>query len=338
MTHLQNAHESNAKAFARLQSLAGRYAGRIARLWPAPYAGYFALPVARRHLAHLFLSRIDRAPGLDARAFAQEIAVLPVRRFLGRWAPGAPHGLERALSRLGESAWAPREYGQLLAMLGAGGGAAKSLRHAVEITPEFLARLENLPARLRGPQTSRWVESGWESQLVREALKLADRLGGPVRANALVLRLERAKSRRRFFAMLVDDLRPEGLAAPVTETATLRPLKTVEEVKEAGRRFQNCLSDCVGRAIFGASAFVEWRGEEAAVMELEHEGAVGWRLVTLLGFMNRNVSPHTAKLVREALEAQGVRDGFGADFLLSEIDEIVEMERGEEQAPAIAAE
>jgi hypothetical protein len=94
--------------------------------------------------------------------------------------------------------------------------------------------------------------------------------------------------------------------------------------------------------VFGASAFVEWRGAEAAVMELEHEGAAGWRLVTLLGYANRPVTPHTERLVREALARQGVHAGWGAAFVLGEIDAIVAAEREPEPAPieavAIAAE
>ncbi|MGD2132853.1 MAG: hypothetical protein PVI23_08675 [Maricaulaceae bacterium] len=330
-------HARNTRAFAALQARAGRYAGRVARLWPAPYENYMALPSARRHLAHLYMSRIDRAPGLSPRAFVREIEALPVRHFLARWAPGAPLGLERALGKLGEDAWAPSDYARLLALLKAGGGAAKTLRHAQEISFDVVARLENLPERLRGPRTARWVSTGWEGQLVREAVKLSERLGGPERADVLVRRLERAKSRRRFFEMLVDDLRPVELAAPVAETVTLRPLRTVAEVKDAGRRFRNCLSDCVHRAIFGASAFVEWRGEEPAVMELEREGVAGWRLVTLLGVQNANVSARTSKLVGEALAAQGVRTGFGAEFLLSEIDEIVETEVDDEVGDALRA-
>ena len=327
------------QAFAAVHAYAGRFAGRVARLWPAPYLGYRRLSAARRHLAHIYMSRIDRAPGLDAAAFVREIELLRTRAVRARWAPDAPRGLENALAKLGETAWTPQEYRRLLALLGHGGPATVTLRHAREITTALLDVLEALPAPLRGPAGARWVRSPWEARLVREALKLAAQLaGGRARVAVLVERLGRAKSRGRFFEMIVDELRPIALASPLEETAQLRPLRTVGEVKEAGRRFRNCLGDCVHRAIFGPSAFLEWRGAEPAVMEIEHEGVAGWRLVTLLGERNREVSAKTARLVREALGAQGVRTGFGAEFLLSEIDEIVEDERRTDGSTLQAAE
>jgi hypothetical protein len=328
--------QSANQAFAVLQALAGRYAGRAARLWAAPYQGYMRLTAARRHLAHLLMSRIGRAPHLDARAFVRDVEGLRTRELLARWAPEAPQGLETVLAKLGETAWTPGDYRRLVALLAHGGPAAETLRHSAALTGLFVETLEILPARLRGPAVSRWVGNPWEARIVREAVGLAESLGGEPRVDALVERLGRAKSRARFFAMLVDELRPNGLAAPVAETALLRPLRTVAEVRDAGRRFRNCLATCVQRAVFGDSAFVEWRGEEPAVMELEREGAAGWRLVVVLGVGNANVSAHTARLVREALEAQGVRTGWGAQFLLQEIDDIVDCEEREQAAQAVA--
>jgi hypothetical protein len=327
------------QAFAALQEIAGRYAGRVARLWPTPYVVYRGLPAARRHLAHIAMPRTGCDQALNDRAFARDIETLRTRELLARWAPGAPPGLENALGKLGERAWTPGVYRRLLAVLREGGPAAATLRHAASIDIWLIEVLELLPAALRGPATARWVRGSWEARLVDEAVALAATLaGGAARADALVERLGRAKDRARFFEMLVDELRPVALAEPVRETAELRPLRTVGEVRDAGRRFRNCLGDCVHRAVFGASAFVEWRGAEPAVVELQHEGAAGWRLVTVLGVANAAVRPDTARLVREALAAQGVRSGFGAELLLSEIDAIVEDERQvAERAQADAA-
>jgi hypothetical protein len=326
-------------AFAALQDLAGRYAGLVARLWPVPYDGYRRLPAARRHLVHIVAPRIGREARLDATAFARDLETVRMRELIPRWAPDAPHALVAALGKLGERAWTPALYRRLLVILAEGGPATVTLRHAPAINPEFVEALATLPAALRGLATARWVRDTWDAQLVVEAMTLAAVLGGgAARADALVERLSRAKDRARFFEMLVDELRPRTLAEPVRETAELRPLRTVAEVRDAGRRFRNCLASCAHRAVFGAAAFVEWRGGEPAVMELEHEGAAGWRLVTVLGVDNRSVTPHTLRLVHEALAAQGVRLGLAAGFLLAEIDAIVEDERRRaEQARASAA-
>lgn len=328
--------QSANQAFAVLQALAGRYAGRAARLWATPYDGYVRLPAARRHLVHLLTSRVDLASELEARAFVRDAETLRTKELIARWAPDAPKGLEKVLAKLGDKAWTPADYRRLVALLAHGGPAAVTLRHAKVIDPWFLETLGLLPERLRGPATARWVRNPWEARIVREAVCLAETLGAGRRVDALVERLGRSKTRARFFAMLVDELRPNGLAAPVAETPELRPLRTVAEVRDAGRRFRNCLASCVHRAVFGDAAFVEWRGAEPAVMELEREGAAGWRLVVVLGFDNAQVSPETARRVQEALAAQGVRTGWGAQFLLQEIDDIVDCEEREATAQAVA--
>lgn len=328
-------HRRN-QAFAALQPVAGRYAGRVARIWPAPYDGYLGLPKARRHLAHILMNRIGTAPGLDAAAFRREIARLKARDLSRRWAPGAPRGLDRVLAKLGRKAWEPTRYRQLVGFMAQGGEAAKTLRHATLVTPDMIEALDALPERLRGPATMRWVRHAWEARLVAEAVALAgdlDREGA--RARVLVERLGRARTRARFFAMLMEELRPGRLPAPVAETAELKPLDTVAAVKDAGLRFRNCLADCVDDAAFGDAAFVEWQGAEPAVMELRREGAAGWRLAVLLAARNAQPGAHTVRAVQGALRAQGVRVGMGAAYLLAEINDIVERER--EAGPMVDA-
>jgi len=324
------------QAFAALQIAAGRYAGRVARLWPAPYDGYYALPMARRHLAHICMPRIGRVIGLDDHAFVREIVALKVREFLKRWAPDAPRGLETVLAKLEVAAWEPTFYRRLLGLMAQSPAALKTLRHAPVVTRGLLEALELMPERLRGPSTMRWIGDAWLARLACEAMALAHHLRADGRGgereggrgdDALVERLSRATSRERFFAMLVDELRPTELIAPVVETELLRPLRTVEDVKDAGLRFRNCLGDCVHEAVFGTSAFVEWRGDEPAVMELAHEGAAGWRLVTLLGVANRQLSTMTQRKVRDALQAQGARTGVGAQHLFAELESVQRIER-----------
>jgi len=266
------------------------------------------------------------------RVFVHEIGALKVRHFLKRWAPDAPRGLEAVLPKLEATAWEPTFYRRLLGLMMQSPAALKTLRHAPLVTRGLLEALEMMPERLRGPSTMRWIGDAWLARLACEAIALADHLrAGDRKADrcddALVERLGRAKSRERFFAMLVDELRPTELIAPVVETELLRPLRTVGEVKDAGLRFRNCLGDCVKEAVFGTSAFVEWRGDEPAVMELIHEGAAGWQLVAVLGVGNRQPSTMTLRKVRDALQAQGVRTGFGAQHLFAELESVQRIER-----------
>ncbi len=305
-----------------LRALAGFYAGRAARLWPAPHQEYFALPAQRRHLAHAYITRIDRAPGLDAKRFRRDVMRARDAEFLDRWAPDAPVGLVTICGKMGEVAWKPREYRRLVALIAQSPEAAKVLRHADRVTFDTVQALEVLPATFRRSAIVRRVEQVHEAGLIRDVADLVDRLAAG-RSEVLAERLERAPTRERFFRMLLEALRPKELPVPFADTARLRPLRTPKQVEDAGRRFKNCLATCVDQAAFGTAAFVEWRGDEPAVMELQLEGAAGWRLEELLGFENRQLKPETVHAVHKALAEQGVRVGRNADGLVWALEDCV---------------
>ncbi|MCG8442720.1 MAG: hypothetical protein MI723_13035 [Caulobacterales bacterium] len=308
-----------------LREKAGVYALRMARLFPAPHLDYLALPAPRRHLAHIYTPRIGRSLGMDARAFVRDLTKARLSDFLRRWAPDAPIGLPVACKKMGPSAWRPAEYRRLVGLLGQCPEASRTLRHAEQVTPALVLVVVALPAKLRRAAIVRHVDTEEEAGLVCEAVNLAVRLRPHGDAMAkIVERLSRADGRERFFEMLVEAMRPDALPAPFHGDAKLRPLLTPEQVLDAGRRFQNCLAECLDRATFGRSAFVEWLGEPPAVMELVYEGAAGWRLETLLGLRNAHVSRATRRAVLAALADHGVRDGFDARALVHELEERAE--------------
>src|SRR4051812_12267289 len=95
-----------------LKLLAGEFALRIARFWPAPHAEFVTAPTARRHLLCLALSH-----GRDLAEVRETVLTRRIPRAIEAAVPGAPNGLARALPRLGEVAWPADGYRKLLALL-----------------------------------------------------------------------------------------------------------------------------------------------------------------------------------------------------------------------------
>lgn len=303
-------------AFARLQRVARSYSGRIAKIWAPPYDDFIAAPVQRRHLAYITAKRIGQGPGLDKAAFRHDVLRARERVFLARWAPGAPLGLTRAVAQAGETAWSPEGYRMLLAVLSLGGDGAKAIRHAKPLHQGLVMAIDLLPKALRLANVVRLASTPAQATVVRDAVRMVRELAGPEwRIDRLAQRAARVTSGQALYAAIMAELAETTLPAPFPETGRLRPLRTVEAVLDAGKRFQNCLSERVYDTLFNAAAIVEWTGEPRAVMQLSYEGGAGWVLTELA--LAKNVTP-SAALRREIageLEALGVRTAGSARFV-----------------------
>lgn len=312
------AHPSGVSS--QLRGRAGAYAGRVAKLWPAPHTPYLSLPTQRRHLVHVTLARIEAAPGRDARAYARDAAAARLKVFWTRWGRGLAVALPRIACKMGERAWRPAEYRALLGLTGGCVRACQVLRHAERVNPQDVHVLAGLPPVLRAAGVVRHVANAYEAETVRGAVDLVRRLDPrPDALRILAERLEHTASRAAFYAALVDAVQVGPLAQPFEATPLLVPLTSAAEVRDAGRRFRNCLGGLIGEAQFGSSAFVEWRGEEPAVMQLEHEGAAGWRLCYVLGVDNREVSPATRRAIKAHLAKLGVRRQSNPQWIIGDL-------------------
>src|SRR5215471_16973584 len=94
-----------------LKLVAGEFAARVAALWPEPHAEFLTAPAARRHLVCLAIV-LGRDDAAVREALGGRLRVA-VRRIAS---PGPP-GLERALGRLGETAWSEAAYLRLIDLL-----------------------------------------------------------------------------------------------------------------------------------------------------------------------------------------------------------------------------
>lgn len=315
---------SAAQAFALLQAKAGPFAGRVARVWPAPHDEYMTLPDVKRHLAHVCLRRVHAThAGRDAGAFRRDLARRNAKAFLAKWKPEAPKGFLRALEKLGPAFWKPADYRVLEALLAEGGWTAQAVQQMPAwISPQKLRAAVALPVRFRHHAITRWLTGPSDARAVNEAIELIGVVRGErfVKERAFLDTLRKAPTRAAFFRALAEAARPKALPTPLPGTARLRPLATVKDVEAAGLRFRNCLSDHVDDACFRGAVFFEWTGEEPAVMEVTPEGVAGWRLQELRGMANADPSPATRKAIHRELQDMGVRvASSGAEGVISEL-------------------
>lgn len=286
-----------------LKLVAGEFAPALAKIWPDPHAEFLASGSARRHLACLTL-----AVGRDLAPVADIVLEGRVREAVTAALERAPPGLERALARLGDTAWPATSYRLLLSLL-AEPSTAKVLRHAEAIDPAVVGRLGLLPPAMgRSLALAQLITDDAARAVAEAAGAIACRSGGAV-AQAATERWAELETEAALFEAVREDLYPEPPEPPFPATERLKPLATKAAMREAARRFENCLATRVNHAVGGFSAYYEWTGGEGAVVEISRDAIFGWRLEEAKGPKNALLDQETrAELVAE-LTAIGVYVG-----------------------------
>lgn len=284
-----------------LTLVAREFAPRIAALWPAPHIAFLTAPAARRHLVCLALTcDRDEACGAALEARLPDAIAAAVGE--------APPGLARALSRIGDVAWTPADYRKLLALL-AEPKAGKALRHAEAIEPGLLRRLEALPPPMAGATHLALALSADGAAVLHEAYDALRRRDGPAAADAAATRWTKAEFAKTVFDWAREDLAPDVRPPPHPGTARLKPLATKRALRDAARRYRNCLADHLPHAAMGYSAYYEWAGPPAAIVQVSRDHVFGWRLDEVRAMRNATVpEEHRAELLDE-LALMGVHVG-----------------------------
>lgn len=299
-----------------LRYLAGEHAERVARLWAPPHGVYLEMPAQRRHLTHFVLA-LGAFAEADAHALSLSLegdrADVVARRFIG----DPPVGFVKALSRLGEAAWAGVDYLRLY-LLFADEGAAAVLLQTAEITTEIVRAIDRMPHALRVHAVARHLLAVGAADALGDAWRALFAVRGEVAAAAAVARWARATSAERLFAMAAQDLAPQRFdPAPFPVHPDMRRLGGTTALEEAGRRFRNCLATYGDRAALGTVALYEWAGPPPGAFAFVRDGFFGWRLEEARGVSNVVFDADGRAAAIAAVEAAGVRVGRSSADLQS---------------------
>lgn len=276
----------------------GAAAPALARIWPRPHRGFFALEPARRHVATLIALRVGQQ--VASPSLADDLQTWALKRLLTDHMPDAPDGLLEALRKL----LAAVEPSRIWVLLAQGGYGAKTLRHASQIDLALVEVLEALPATLRRHRIVRWLPRRANAVLAAAAARQA--CGDPISLAALAQRLERAASTASLFRMLIEAIGLERLAPPPVPGAPwFVPIASVAAIKSAALRFENCLRSRIPDLLSGECAYYEVLGDEPAVVEIVRDAAGLWTIGEIRGHANAPISPALHRRIREYLTRQG---------------------------------
>ena len=288
---------------ALLKLVAGEFAVDVARIWPEPHTDFLTAATARRHLVCLSL-----ALGHDVAIVAGVVLRGRLREAIPHAFDTAPAGLERALGRLGETAWTACGYRRLTRLLD-DPRAAKLLRHADTIDREAFARLDRLPEPMgRALQVAQLITDD-AAVAVNEAAAAIARRSGDDEARSAAQRWAAVESEAALFDAVREDLYPELPAPPFKGTATLRPLATKAAMRDAARRFNNCLAGRIVHAVAGFSAYYEWLYGPGAIVEISRDAVFGWRLEEAKGPNNDVLDADARAALAAELAILGVSVG-----------------------------
>jgi hypothetical protein len=292
-----------------LRLIAPPYAGVLAALWPAPHTAFVTAPAARRHLICLMLAA---EPHGGAPIDVTRLMDLPLRKAIPlALDDAAPEGLRRALEHLGEIAWAPEDYRVLVQML-ADPAPAKTLRHAEAITPDLVRALKALPADLRAVGGVALRVPPAQASLLAEAHAVLTRRLAPEVLARRIAAWGQAPTPKALFTLVAEDFRLELPPPPHPGTERLRPLDTAAAIRDAARRYRNCLASYVDDAVDRRSAIYEWLPAPGAVVELTPDTFFGWRLDQARLRNNRSVDEATREAIVAELRGMGVHVGRSA--------------------------
>jgi hypothetical protein len=294
-----NAHTPN----DALQADAGAFATDVARVFARPHTPYFEADAARRRLIQILATRVTPSPQVTE-AFARWSA----RRLTEAFMPDAPLGFVEALRKSEGSGWDPADYRRLQTLLAEGGAAAKLLRHAVRIDPTLLRILEIMPPPMCRPRIVSLLEKTELAQLfaqgVRRVLQL--RQNDASAPHRLAERLERSRTTIALFRALIAEIGLEVLAPPPVPGADwLVPLASEAKIRDAARRFENCLVGRIGWLLCGHGAYYEVVGDEAAIVEIVRDKFGMWLVGEIRGHANKPISPALFGKVLAHLQRHG---------------------------------
>lgn len=297
-----------------LKIVAGEFALRVARVWPAPHEPFLSASAERRHLVCLAFA-LGRDVARLGEAILERRLPTAIMAAVGQPSPG----LSRAVGRMGECAWSGEAYRGLLRLL-ADPKAAKVLRHADRIEQEMVEQLAVLPPPLAGaaPLVARLDRR--QVELLIEAYQALCFQSGAARAAAIAARWSRFETPKALFAAVKADLCPEPAKPPRAGGFRLRPLSSKQDFAQAARRYRNCMADQTPYAASGWSAYYEWTGEPGAIVEIGRDHIFGWRLEQARLADNEPVPHDLREAIVSELALMGVhvgRSGWELDRALS---------------------
>lgn len=291
-----------------LSALAGGLQGWSVAFWGDENAAQTALVGVDARRRHLWLAvwaqmslraeRVDAPDDFDL--WRARLRDNRARDIAAKAGFGGSVGLLRALGRLPWRGLVDAQtYCRLGDLLESGGPGRKLINHAATLSQDTIDVVDVLPDDLR--ERSLLDNLTTQGDLKRHvAERLAWRLARyrelyPETAEAFVAKL------------LSGETDPDELLhhlsfppPPWEGDDALKPLDTPDRMRDAGKRFRNCLGSRMNIVYAGQTYFYELDGR--AVVELDHISGLGWEVFDVRGPKNADVDDSLREELRRRLD------------------------------------
>lgn len=265
------------EALVKLDDTAPGVLARVLTAAPARRQAIFAALAAQEEKVGLYVVGEDMFPESFAEVIRHGRPGDVLRRAFGE----VPEGLSGMLAQIGERPL-PRakDYIALRDLLADDDvRAADALRGSGRITCRKLEVINALDHRWRHANTLERIDSGVEALKFNQAISFIQSLNSKATdeavAGAIALMRPTSTLARLLDRLLqrADRLPSHPIAAGDNE---LRPLLTIRDVLDAGRRYRNCLRHRLDDVAVGRMALAEFRGQ--CLIELRPTTGAGWLL------------------------------------------------------------
>lgn len=220
-------------------------------------------------------------------------------------------GLLGALERIGyQPLTAPNAYPRLNALLtGRGNGRrVRALQQGGRIQDRLLDVVERLEPALLHPNVVRRIRTVTHADQINETLRLVQQVNSSATPEAIW----KSSSDLGDGTDLTDWLRRfllkgDCFPAPPFEMndAELVPLRSGQELEDAGHRYSNCLSTKVLQVLSGRTYFYEFTVLPGAVVSFHRLSCGTWLMTKAYGRRNGTVSREITDQIRAKVQALG---------------------------------
>lgn len=222
---------------------------------------------------------------------------------------GVPNGLAGALEKIGAAPLArPEGYIALHAIFAqpSSKNVADALRYVDAIDDKMLAAVEVLDGHLVHQNVLTRLNGAVDAKDFNRAMAVAQTVCSRATNEAVANSIAHMSASATLPGLVYRWLLRADcvLPHPIADDDELRALRTVSDITEAGRRYQNCLADKVEDVLAGRVAFAEY-GREAILEFRPMAHGVGWLFWAAHGPYNNIVSGRTQRAVQAKMDQIG---------------------------------
>jgi hypothetical protein len=219
-------------------------------------------------------------------------------------------GLTGILGKLGSDPLSMRDYQTLIELLTRPEHRARAvvLRHLPKIPENAIQSIQVLPAHYVCLALLNRIRSLEQAFDFARSVELIKRVNPSVMDDDLRISLEASRpgtSLRTWIRRWLEKATEFWVPPPTVDETDMIVLRSAAAMRDAAKRFQNCLEGKIAECSLGRMIYIENRSP-ACLIEIECLSN-GWAYKAVHGERNTSVEPATTRLVLQKLNAAGVQ-------------------------------